>query len=561
MGMMSMMSILATPDTDAIRREDFKGVEHLVVPVIMLQEQVLWPANAESPELALAEEFGRFPESWNGRPVVLNHPKRNGMAISANAPDILTERAFGQVFNSRMDETGKKLKGELWINTEVAEELGSEFTAQVDRLESGEEVVEVSTGLFMMAEQVQGVYNGEEFSAIWRDVVPDHLAILPEGITGACSVEDGCGAPRLNESAMRALEASGKRVQAIVLTPNSDSNKGEGTMACTCGAKDPTKCECGSARANEDHKEGGMFHAMMQKFGHLFSFRNFRGQSTGLSDRDRRRALDAALQEEGGEDFFWIVAVFDGTFVYEQGFSDTLIERGFEISESGVISLAEEKVKVRPVTSFVPVETPQSMAINQEGGNMLIDVDAVIASGANGFTEDDREFLTGLSEDQLSKMVVEVESGTEASESSVPTEGTVEPAPAPAPASEPTNEGIQPSHTEEPAVAANQAKPKTAAEYISQAPAEIQEVLSQGLRMQQARRDELVKGIAANSRNLYTESELKELPLAQLEKIAALAMSPSYEGAGAVRTQEGSSAHEDDMYAPPMPTLFPAKAE
>jgi hypothetical protein len=52
------------------RHESFDGKDYLVIPAVLLKEMVV---NAE---LALASEFGSFPEMWDGRPVVIYHPKR-----------------------------------------------------------------------------------------------------------------------------------------------------------------------------------------------------------------------------------------------------------------------------------------------------------------------------------------------------------------------------------------------------------------------------------------------------------------------------------------------------
>ena len=50
--------------------------KHLIVPVVMIVEGVLH--GSRGPLLHLAEEFGKFPEVWNGIPVVINHPQKNG---------------------------------------------------------------------------------------------------------------------------------------------------------------------------------------------------------------------------------------------------------------------------------------------------------------------------------------------------------------------------------------------------------------------------------------------------------------------------------------------------
>ena len=197
----TMLSVQATPDIAAIRTATLMNQEHTVIPCIALVEGVLWPANAPAPELALAEEFGRFPQGWNGRPVTYDHPKINGLPVSASSPDVLQDNAFGQLFNTELK--GGKLHTEIWINEGRIASLGPEAQETVERLKNPDEnsAVEVSTGLFTMSEPITGEWEGKEYNAVWRNIVPDHLAILPMGIKGACSVADGCGAPRLNESA------------------------------------------------------------------------------------------------------------------------------------------------------------------------------------------------------------------------------------------------------------------------------------------------------------------------------------------------------------------------
>lgn len=196
MEMKHMLSIQAEPDVQNIRTAQLFDQAHTVIPAVVLVEGVLWPANAPAPELALAEEFGRFPDGWNGRPVVFDHPRVDGLAVSASSPDVLEVNSFGQLFNTRLD--GTKLKTEIWINNARVQRMSEDAREVIDDLLSGKGMAEVSTGLFTMNEMVKGTYKGQEYEAVWRNIVPDHLAVLPKGIKGACSVEDGCGAPRMN---------------------------------------------------------------------------------------------------------------------------------------------------------------------------------------------------------------------------------------------------------------------------------------------------------------------------------------------------------------------------
>ena len=277
-----MLRVQAIPDTAAIRTAELFNEEHTVVPCIALVEGVLWPANAPAPELALAEEFGRFPEGWNGRPVVYDHPKIQGMAVSASSPEVLEDVGFGQLFNTTVKDN--KLKTEIWINNDRVKNMSDDVQDAVLRLTEGDETVEVSTGLFTMSEIAKGEYDGEEFEAIWRNIVPDHLAVLPPGVKGACSVEDGCGAPRTNK------KATFKPVMRAARMNTS-------TQTCTC--EDPTTCGCGEKK--------GVFQKIMEAAGNLLQIR---GNSKTLGDADTRTAIQSALSDQ--EQWFWIMTVFDG---------------------------------------------------------------------------------------------------------------------------------------------------------------------------------------------------------------------------------------------------------
>lgn len=168
--------------TTGQRRETIDGVEYLVVPAVMIVQGVLNGA------LLLAEEFGRYVESWDGRPVPVAHPvDDNGEPLSANAPTQEGSRNIGRIYNTRLD--GDKLKTEVWIDIAKAKRMG--FTRTLAAIERGD-VMEVSTGYFSDSEVAEGEYNGVPYTEIHRNIRPDHLALLP-GDIGACSVDDGCG--------------------------------------------------------------------------------------------------------------------------------------------------------------------------------------------------------------------------------------------------------------------------------------------------------------------------------------------------------------------------------
>jgi hypothetical protein len=176
--------------TGQIRTGKYHGDDVLIVPVVALMEGVIRAVNAPSAELVPFSSIMVAPQGWAGRPVVLDHPIENGRQVSANSPRILEERAFGTIFNPRTE--GRKLLMEAWLDPVRAARVAP---AVLRRLSSGD-MIEVSVGVFVVAEDRQGEFKGKRFNAIWRDIVPDHLAFLSEGDTGACSIAMGCGSPR-----------------------------------------------------------------------------------------------------------------------------------------------------------------------------------------------------------------------------------------------------------------------------------------------------------------------------------------------------------------------------
>jgi hypothetical protein len=231
------LHLLAAAGT--IRTAIFEEREHVVVPVVALVEGVIFPVNADTPELVLLEEFGKTPQGWDGRPVMPDHPQDDVRRISANDPKTLEEMAFGRVFHSKIDK--KRLCMEAWIDPVRAEKVGAED--QLKRIRNGK-MIEVSVGCFVVAEEKSGVWNGQKYSAIWREIVPDHLALLPEGTVGACSNEMGCGTPR--RAAVHLVTAAGLQPlrsavfdKAAYMRDYNAARRGEKTSATPKAAPTP----------------------------------------------------------------------------------------------------------------------------------------------------------------------------------------------------------------------------------------------------------------------------------------------------------------------------------
>ena len=159
------------------------GRDYIVAPLTLIVPGVL---NGSKGALYYPpEEVSRDPDVWNGVPIVVYHPTRNGVHVSARDPDVLDKQGIGMVLRSK---AGGKLTAEGWFDVEATRRVDNRV---LQALEAGSRM-ELSTGLFTENEPARGTFNGKPYDAIARNYKPDHLAILPDQV-GACSVNDGCG--------------------------------------------------------------------------------------------------------------------------------------------------------------------------------------------------------------------------------------------------------------------------------------------------------------------------------------------------------------------------------
>ncbi len=465
--------------TETVRQETFQGREFTVVPVIALVEGVMQAANSSQPELIKASEFE--PATWNGRPITFGHPAIGEVLVSAAAsPEVFEKVAVGTIFNATIID-GQKLRIEAWIDNEKVQEQGDLAIETFNKILAGE-AVEVSTGYFADSVAEKGKFHGEAFEAIQTDLKPDHLAILLGSDIGACSIEDGCGANRVNSiSLANFMQDFGLSKEAVetMLRANQQVT-GEATWY-----EQPT----GSVEpAEEKNKNLSEILANLEL--------RYNGE---ISDMDVRSAISSALEAKG--EFFWsVVAVFQSNFVYEKDFG-TLKRREYSIAEDGTISLSDESEIVRPVTEFVPVKTNQETKMSKKD-EMIKDL---IANEATQFAESDREFLSTLDETKLgilTPVVVKAEKEGE-DEEAVKAKAAAEA-----------------KATEEEKESREVKEPVTTEEFIAGAPDEIQEVLNQGVRLQKEQRSTFVKAITSNQASGFTEEDLKDYSMEHLEKLA-----------------------------------------
>lgn len=180
---------LAVHRDGATRTVRLMGRDYLVVPAVMVQEQVL--QNNLGRTFLPAEEINAdFAAAANGAPVVFGHPKVRGQHVSARHPEILDAAGVGFVFHSRVEDS--RLKGDIYLDLARKDQI-ADLKVVLEALETDQKV-ELSTSFNVRLDKTPGAHNGQKYDVVLRPVGTfDHLAIFASGEKGACSVADGCG--------------------------------------------------------------------------------------------------------------------------------------------------------------------------------------------------------------------------------------------------------------------------------------------------------------------------------------------------------------------------------
>ena len=455
-----------------IRRENYQGIEHLVVPVIAAKEMVMngyyYPA----------EEFSDWVETWNGVPVPISHPQVNGVAISAKAPRIQELNSVGWFFNAEFTPDNK-LKGEIWINLNKVAKLNANYL--IESFESGE-IVEVSTGLFSNVEMVSGEFNGVGYEGIIRHIRPDHLALLPNEV-GACSIEDGCGAMRNNS------------------------------------------CQCKEPKTVIDK-----VNKALKLIGDKLGLNVNKSSFSEIIDKVRDELM---IEYSDPNTYIYILDIYDNEVIYGVSMEnkDTLYKRSY-VHTDNQVKIGDDTQEVIRKTIYKPVISENKLKIN--GGITPMDkeklIQSVITNKTNAFTEEDKESLEGLSDDVLTKMVAnteeeEVETNGESKEESQ--EETTE---TPEPSSESSEGSDKDPATELPTEQTTDQKVNTLLEKVVDS--DVKEILSNAVKEYTEKKQVLVNTIVKESE--LTEEEVKSLTFNQIQKLANSFKKSDYTGRGTV---------------------------
>ncbi len=507
-----------------LRTAIFREREHLVVPVVAMVEGVVHAVNSATPELVLATELEKSVKSWNGRPVLADHPSRNGILVSANDPNVLESEAFGTTFNSMMK--GRKLLMEAWIDPVEVERVGERAIEIMDRIKGGE-LIEISVGSFIKSEPVGGEWNGERYDGIWREITSDHLALLSEGKTGACSNVDGCGAPRV--ATVHSIAGDAIVAEGVIKMALEKKKDGEGKNKNGEGPK-PT---------------------IRERIMSLFKFRSGQSESD-MSDIDLRRELERQLNSIEPA-FMGVDSVFleDRLVIYATAADDEfkMFRRGFDVTDDGTVSLNKEKEEVEPVTRFELVSAEGGCGCL--GGDKMSKehknaerIKALIDNPKTPWTKDETKFLESCDDKKLEAFEVYTLAAKAAGEDVKAKEAEA------LKAKEVEAEALKAKEVEKEAKAASAAKPKvkTEKEWLADAPPSLQKMVRSAKAAETKRRDELVASLK-DAQDAYSEDELKKMEIEDLEKIVRVAqvtVKVDHSGQGLVRTPITSEDRPDD---------------
>lgn len=376
-------SIRAMSETAEAREETFRGESYIVVPVVAMVEGVRFGAAQSEPELGLADVFAKYPAAWNGRPVVVNHPKVNGVHVSAGAPEVREDYEIGFTANAKRD--GTRLKMEAWLNTDLLDTVDNTeiFLQKIE----AKEMIEISVGFFADVVAQTGNYEGQDYAGVWQNVFSDHLAFLTSE-KGACSIADGCGALRNNQA---------KEIAMTLRTDSSEDcgcgGKKTGTEGCTCHSEPQTQAQSDETPENsatarnapkgetpespptvqsENEKQVSAEPENVEEFKVHSIADSVTAESIWAT---LRNALDLAIEGRA-----WLITFTAGensVAVYETWNGDNYVNLGirFNMDDDGKVTFEGEPFNVRIVSHlYTEQETPMTVQSEQtdpkvEGAN------------------------------------------------------------------------------------------------------------------------------------------------------------------------------------------------
>jgi hypothetical protein len=576
------------------------GKDYMVVPVIMAVEGV--HNGSTGPMFYPANELQSSSENWTGVPVTVQHPKneKGQFIMAVNAPEFI----IGHIQESLWDG---KLRAEAWIDIEKANLISTDIMTII----RGNGQLEVSTGLLSEDEITKGDWKGEAYEAIVRNIIPDHLALLP-GEKGACSWVDGCGirANKKKGRDSRTYRSWDNMIQRCT-NPRAVNYKYYGKKGITVIKKwkdsfdvflaDMGTRPAGKSIHRKDSKKGyfpgnctwatpkeqGKAKSKKNKGGEE-KYMKFKGFEMEVLEQDAKEipksVLRAFLNNQLGEEAKWegkfktnelshgnvrsqiqaeinskdtqnqyhfVRDVFDKYFVYsreKEGQKLQLFKQGYNLAANDEVEFVGDEVEVIEKTEYIKINKEEGTKMSDKEKKVFAEkAKALIANEKSSYVEEDQDWLETMEEAQLDKLIANV-GITEDAEKTLVT-AAVEKA-----FDDAVNSGeVIKVEKKDP----DKKKPPTVDDFIANAPAEMQDVLQSGLDMHRDKKVALVTQILANEQNKFTQVELEGKGVSELTNIAALIPLQKVEDDGVLSYAANSAgspgvSKEDPMEMPSM---------
>jgi DNA-binding Xre family transcriptional regulator len=557
-----------------VNSADFKyvqenGTEYLVAPVVAIKEGVL------NGEFVPASAIAQSAPNWEGIPLTVGHPQRNGnfVGVSTN-PEVLEEETIG-VFKN-VDVKEDSLVGELWIDVEKIQQT-SEGKKALGILETGGNL-EVSTGYFAESVPISGFFNGNEYGAKQRNITPDHLALLPSEV-GACNWEDGCGAPRVNDD------------------NNLDEEEDGGDLMPVTNIKEALELISNFFGFSFDKSHEKQMEGLRVNGDNLSVLLGQMIKDQTTSDRPRRDIIKEMASQAGiTKDKVKEILNGDVEFIprrWLEGFAQALDMDLWDIimaASADSISFIGDNLPAFQDAEDAPAVFSERID-EEEGKNKISEsseevementelVDAIINSDENAFAEEDRETLQSLDTSFLEKLgLATKEDEDKEDEPEVQADHDCKcgkHVDNPEEAEEVVEEEVVDNQEEteevteeEPVLVAQEdqqeevqaevvEKEQSLEDYLNTLPEPFRNTVESAIKLQNNRREALIAAIRENSE--FTEEDLASESIEKLEKLAALAgkdidPTPDYSGQG------GPRAHvQEENTVPPMQPIVLAK--
>lgn len=239
-----------------------------------------------------------------------------------------------------------------------------------------------------------------------------------------------------------------------------------------------------------------------------------------LSYEERREGLLGQLNVTSPEEHVWVEDIFDDYFIYDRG--GRLFRMNYSVVDDKIQLQGVPEEVVRRYEYIAVSNDKRVKTVHYEKGSGMERKEIVQDLIANGiWKEEDREFLLNAEEKQLQLFKARhdealAQNKEDKPEADPPQEDT----------QEDTQEGTREGSQEEPVANTRKNKIQALNEYLDAVPAEVREVVMEGLQARSADRGQFIATITANEKNTLSEEQLKSLPTENLRAMAALAEKP-----------------------------------